>query len=50
VLVFLVGALLVMFSSDLIPIGIGYGIMAYAVAVAFFTLLGVWRRRMMMRV
>jgi len=46
----LVGAALVMFSSELIPVGIGFGIMAYSAAVAFFTLLGVWRRRLAMRV
>ncbi len=50
VLVCLVGAALVMFSSELIPVGIGFGIMAYSAAVAFFTLLGVWRRRLAMRV
>ena len=50
ILVFIVGVLLVIFSTQMIPIGIGFGIIAYAVAVAAFTLLGVWRRRLTMRV
>jgi Flp pilus assembly protein TadB len=29
----------------LVPFGIGLGIVAYAVAVAFYTLLAVWRLR-----
>ena len=37
----------VMYFSDgrLVPLAIGLGIVAYALAVAFYTLLGVWRLR-----
>lgn len=45
-----VGAGLIYFSQvvtrpHLVPLGIGLGIIAYAAAVAVFTLLGVWRLR-----
>jgi hypothetical protein len=41
-----VGGALMFFSDDLlVPFGIGMGIIAYAVAVAFYTLLAVWRTR-----
>src|ERR1700689_1806035 len=43
-----VGAALICFSppsSYLVPAAIGLGIIAYAVAVAFYTLLSVWRMR-----
>ena len=41
-----VGAAVIYFSSPLlVPLAIGMGIIAYAVAVAFFTLLSVWRLR-----
>ena len=40
-----VGVGLVYFSSELAPYAIGMGIIAYAVAVAIFTLLAVWRMR-----
>jgi len=45
-----VGVVLVSFSHAddfvlLIPLGIGMGIIAYAVAVIVFTLLGLWRGR-----
>lgn len=46
----LVGAALVMFSSQLVPVAIGFGIIAYAAAVAFFTLLSIWRWRAAMRI
>jgi hypothetical protein len=37
----------VVYFSDrrLVPLAIGLGIVAYAVAVAFYTLLGIWRMR-----
>jgi len=39
-----VGAVLVCFSRlRLVPFGVGMGMVAYAIAVAFYTLLGVWR-------
>ena len=39
-----VGAVLVYFSRmRLVPFGIGMGMVAYAIAVAFYTLLAVWR-------
>lgn len=42
----LVGAALVAFSGELIvPTGIGMGVVAYAVAVAFYSTLGMWRGR-----
>ncbi len=41
-----VGAAVVYFSDwRLVPLAIGLGIVAYAVAVAFYTLLGIWRMR-----
>jgi len=43
-----VGAAVIYFSNwdhDTVPLAIGLGIIAYAVAVAFFTLLGIWRLR-----
>jgi hypothetical protein len=45
-----VGGALVLFSHGddfmlVIPYGIGMGVIAYAFAVAFFTLLGLWRGR-----
>jgi hypothetical protein len=41
-----IGAALVFFSpGDFIPWAIGIGILAYAAAVAFYTLLAVWRLR-----
>ena len=49
-LVALVGGALAAFSSELVPIAIGYGILAYAAAVAFFTLLSIWRWRAAMRI
>ena len=44
VLTALVGALVVYFGGRLlIPLGIGMGIIAYAAAVVFYTLLAIWR-------
>ena len=40
-----VGAALTWFAQDLVPLGIGLGIVAYALAVLLFTLLSVWRLR-----
>jgi hypothetical protein len=41
-----VGAAVIYFSDwRLVPLAIGLGIVAYAVAVAFYTLLGIWRMR-----
>jgi len=41
-----VGAAVISFSEwRLVPLAIGMGIVAYALAVAFYTLLGVWRLR-----
>jgi hypothetical protein len=41
-----VGIAVILFSGmQYVPLGIGVGIVAYAGAVAFFTLLGVWRLR-----
>jgi hypothetical protein len=41
-----VGAAVIYFSDErLVPLAIGLGIVAYALAVAFYTLLGVWRLR-----
>ena len=41
-----VGTAVVYFSERrLVPLAIGLGIVAYAVAVAFYTLLGIWRMR-----
>jgi hypothetical protein len=39
ILVFLVGAALILFSREMIPFGIGMGIIAYTLAVSLFTLL-----------
>jgi hypothetical protein len=43
----MVGGALVLFTrwDQLIPIGIGIGILGYAIAVLFFTLLSLWRSR-----
>lgn len=42
----LVGAAVIYFSSsEFVPLAIGWGIEAYAFAVAFYTLLSVWRMR-----
>jgi len=39
-----VGAMLIYFSRmRLVPFGVGMGMVAYAIAVAFYTLLAVWR-------
>jgi hypothetical protein len=43
-----VGLALVYFTSEersIVPLAIGVGIIAYAMAVVFFTLLGIWRLR-----
>jgi hypothetical protein len=41
-----IGALVILFSKmELIPFGIGAGIVAYGGAVAFYTLLALWRLR-----
>jgi peptidoglycan/LPS O-acetylase OafA/YrhL len=41
-----VGAAVIYFTEwQLVPMAIGLGIVAYALAVAFYTLLGVWRMR-----
>jgi hypothetical protein len=41
-----VGAVLICFSpTQLAPVAIGLGIISYAIAVAFYTLLSVWRLR-----
>ena len=41
-----VGAAVIWFSDlRLVPLAIGMGIVGYAVAVAFYTLLGIWRLR-----
>ena len=41
-----VGAALMLFSNGhLVPVAIGLGIIGYALAVAFYTLLSVWRLR-----
>jgi len=41
-----VGAAVIYFSDwRLVPLAIGLGIVAYALAVAFYTLLGIWRLR-----
>jgi hypothetical protein len=42
-----VGGALIFFSdpSYLIPLAIGFGIVSYAIAVAFYTLLSLWRLR-----
>lgn len=47
ILIGAVGAALIYFSlpSGLVPAAIGLGVISYAVAVAFFTLLAVWRMR-----
>jgi len=45
VLFALIGGALVYFSGYLIPMAIGQGMIIYAVAVLFYTLLSVWRIR-----
>ena len=43
-----VGAVLIYFTSEVpsvVPVSIGMGIIAYALAVIFFSLLGIWRLR-----
>src|SRR5207302_2044747 len=41
-----VGGAVIYFSHvDVVPMAIGMGIIGYAVAVAFFTLLAIWRMR-----
>jgi hypothetical protein len=40
-----VGGALIYFTSQSVPQAIGLGIVGYAVAVAFYTLLSVWRTR-----
>ncbi len=40
-----VGAALIYFAAQAVPQAIGIGIVGYAVAVAFYTLLSVWRTR-----
>ena len=46
VLIASVGVAAILFSGmQLVPLGIGMGIVAYAVAVAFYTSLAVWRLR-----
>jgi hypothetical protein len=44
-----VGAALTCFSVDLVPFGVGIGIITYAMAVTFYALLSVWRVRHSMR-
>ena len=39
------GALMYFGGMQLVPVSIGMGVIAYAVAVAFYTLLSVWRLR-----
>jgi hypothetical protein len=41
----LVGAALVVFTHDVLPFSIGVGVIAYALALVFFTLLSLWRSR-----
>jgi hypothetical protein len=46
VLTALIGASLMYFSGNwLVPLGVGMGMITYAVAVAFYTLLALWRSR-----
>jgi hypothetical protein len=45
VLTVLIGIALVAFSSEMIPFSIGLGVIAYSIAVAFYSTLGVGRRR-----
>lgn len=41
-----IGAGLIAFSGDyLVPLGVGLGIVGYAVAILIYTLISVWRRR-----
>jgi hypothetical protein len=40
-----VGGAIVFFSRTYVPMAIGFGIVAYAVTVLFYTLLSVWRLR-----
>jgi hypothetical protein len=40
------GVALVIFSGNqLVPVGIGFGLVGYAIAVVFFTLISLWRGR-----
>jgi hypothetical protein len=49
-LVAAVGAVLMCFSDDrLVPLAVGLGIVTYALAVVFYTLLSLWRIRRSMR-
>ena len=46
VLTAIVGVAVILFcGSYLVPVGIGMGMVAYAVAVTFYTLLAIWRMR-----
>ena len=46
VLVGTVGAVLALFSNThLVPLGIGMGMVAYALTVLIFTMISMWRRR-----
>ncbi|HXT12712.1 MAG TPA: hypothetical protein VN873_14205 [Candidatus Angelobacter sp.] len=40
-----VGAAIILFSRTIIPFSIGMGVVGYAIAVAFYTMLAVWRLR-----
>ncbi|HVY68739.1 MAG TPA: hypothetical protein VHH73_02360 [Verrucomicrobiae bacterium] len=45
-LVALIGAALMVYSGwQLVPFGVGSGMITYGVAIAFYTLLAAWRRR-----
>ena len=45
-LVAAVGGALIVFSPDyLVPVGIGLGLVGYAIAVIVFTLIALWRNR-----
>jgi hypothetical protein len=45
-----VGGALIWFAHDrLVPAGVGMGIVAYAGAVAFYTVIGLWRHRRLSR-
>ena len=45
-LVALVGAVLMYFGShDLVPLGVGMGLIAYALAVLVYTLVALWKNR-----
>ncbi|HMP82503.1 MAG TPA: hypothetical protein PKA41_07320 [Verrucomicrobiota bacterium] len=46
VLTGIVGMAIVLFSGELlVPVGIGMGMVAYAIAVTFYSLLAIWRLR-----